>query len=132
MILIINKTWCSIVWFCWAFCGTLDFCLVLFPIKLKVYGHKRSTKVLQHSLCRYIIYHVTKPSLDSPPQRSIKWSAISAQCECPLSQQYYHASLHQAAIQTNGAWCLHDLFSVLSAPVSCLPVLGRLYIYGLL
>ena len=59
-------------------------------------------KVLQHSLRKYIflcihsprryyvdIYYlcirVTKPSLDSPPQRSIKWSAISAQCECPLS-----------------------------------------------
>ena len=73
---------------------------------MKVYGqeiHTLPTEVLQHSLRRYILFlcihsprryyvdiyylciRVTKPSLDSPPQRSIKWSAISAQCECPLS-----------------------------------------------
>ena len=115
MILIINKTWCSIVWFCWAFCGTLDFCLVLFPIKLKVYGHKRSTKVLQHSLCRYIIYHVTKPSLDSPPQRSIKWSAISAQCECTIMLHY---TKQQSRAMEPGACTIYFLFCLLLSACS--------------
>ena len=61
-------------------------------------------------------------------------SAPSVSVPCPLSLrrrtrhwQYYRASLHLAAIQTR-AWCLHDLFSVLSAPV-CLSACFRKTLY---
>ena len=87
----------------------------------------------------YIIHVSASPSpaWTARPSRALSGqpSAPSVSVPCPLSLrrrtrhwQYYRASLHLAAIQTNGAWCLHDLFSVLSAPV-CLSACFRKTLY---